>query len=437
MTYAEAAAFLDRLTNFEKMDGYRYDSKNFGLERTRRLLAAAGSPQRKLRCAIIAGTKGKGSTAALLTSLLAAAGGRPGLYTSPHLVEYRERIRIGGEPVSPEEFGALAGRLAGPVAELEREGEDLRPTTFEVLTAMALLGFAERGVDVAVLEVGMGGRLDAVNAVEAAAVAVTAVSLDHTAQLGNTIGEIAREKAGVVKSPAPVVSAPQPPAAAAVLEEACREAGAPLRFVGRELRAEGVESGPEGSSFAATTGRDGFAGLKVKLLGRHQVENALVALGLLEDLGVGASGETVRRALATASWPGRLQVLARRPWVVLDGAHNGASAEALARACRELFAPERVALIFGQLRGHDHEAVADALCALADRVFVPRLKHPRALDPEELARIAARRCGGVEAAADVATAVAVARRQFPRENDLILVAGSLSLVGEALAAGVA
>lgn len=433
MTYAEAVSFLDRLTNFERMDGYRYDSKNFGLDRTRSLLAAVGDPHRKTKCVIVAGTKGKGSTAAMLAALLENCGWRAGLYTSPHLVEYAERIRVGPAAVSREEFGDLAARVAGAVAELEKDGDDMRPTTFEVLTAMALLGFSERGVDAGILEVGMGGRLDAVNVVDAKAVCITAISLDHVSQLGETVEAIAREKAGVVKSAAPVVSGPQEPDAAAVLRSACSAAGAPLLVVGRDLKAEEVETGPEGTSCALVTPRNRYAGLKLNLLGRHQVDNALAALGTLESLEVEPGEREVRRALGGVDWPGRLQVLSRRPWLVLDGAHNDASARAVDSACRELFEPERVALVFGQLRGHDHAAVAGALCRGSSKVYLPVMKHPRALAPDDLAKVVRPHCGTVETFPAVPAAVAAARRDFRREDDLILVAGSLSLVGEVLA----
>lgn len=432
MTYLEAVVWLNRLMDFERIADYRYDAKHFNLERTARLLAAVGNPHNALTCAVVAGTNGKGSTAAMLTSILAAHGLSVGLYSSPHLVEYRERMRLNLEPVGPGEFARLADRLVEPVERLQGAGPAMQPTTFEVLTTMALLGFAERRVKVAVLEVGLGGRLDSVNIVNPAAVCVTPISLDHMDQLGGTVEAIAREKAGVIKSAAPVISGPQPPAALGVIQAACREVRAPLTVVQRELCAEAVSSDGQGSRFDAVTPAGRYERLHVSLLGAHQVSNALAAIGVAQVLGGEVSLDGVRRGLHDVVWPGRLQLCQLRPRVVLDGAHNAESASALAEAIASLFKPRRLALVFGQLRGKEHQAIARILCPHAEEVLIPELKHPRALPATDLATAARMWSGRVVVYRNAEAAFAEARARFDGQDDLILVTGSLALVGEVM-----
>jgi len=431
MTYADAVAFLDRLTDYERVTGYRYDTRSFGPDRTRALLDRLGHPERACPCVVVAGTKGKGSTSAMLASILEAAVGRVGLYTSPHLVRWTERIRIGGEPVGEDEFAGLAALAAPPVAALEAGGADMRPTTFEVLTAMALAGFERRGVRAAVLEVGLGGRLDAVNAVDACAVIVTPVSIDHVDQLGGTIDSIAREKAGVIRLPVPVVSGPQPPEAEAVVEAACRTVGAPLLVVGRDLVAPAVtRCDPAGSRFDARTPKGDFPGLEIPLAGRHQIANALAAVGCALVGPFAVSEDAIRHGLKAVRWPGRLEIL--RPGLLVDGAHNEASAEALAVAVREIWGSPRLGLVFAQLRGKEHAEVARRIVPLAARVWCPSLAHPRALPADDLAAVVRAAGGRAETCADVRTALLLAREEFAGSGDLVLATGSLALVGEVM-----
>jgi dihydrofolate synthase/folylpolyglutamate synthase len=349
-------------------------------------------------------------------------------------MRWTERIRIGGAEVTEEEFAGLAAAVEGPVAALEASGSDRVPTTFEVLTAMALVGFARRGVKVAVLEAGMGGRLDAVNAVDAAGVVLTSVSLDHMDQLGGTVEAIATEKAGVIRRPGSVTCAPQAPGVLAVVEAACRAAGATLTLVGREVaEASPARCDASGCRFDARTPRGILRDLAVPLAGRHQVVNALVAVGAALALPVAVSDDSIRRGLAAVRWPGRLELL--RPGLLVDGAHNDASAEALAAAVREFWGSRpRRALVFAQLKGKDHAAVARALVPLADRIWCPALAHPRALPPPDLVAIVREAGGTAEACADVAGALAAARRDFGGDGDLVLVSGSLALVGEVMLA---
>ncbi len=429
-SYSDACAFLDRLTDFERADGYRYDDKNFNLDRTRGLLAAVGNPQSDLRGVLVAGTKGKGSTAAMLASILDAAGLKTGLYTSPHLQEYRERIRIGLAPIAGEEFGRLAGLLAEPVSRHAARG---RPTTFEVLTAMALLGFARARAEVVVLEVGMGGRLDATNVFEAQAVCITPVSFDHMDQLGNTIEAIASEKAGIIKSASPVVIAPQLPEAMSVIEGACRAAGARMIRAGFELEAGNVRLSESGTAFdARLLGRE-VGGMELTMLGRHQVDNALAAAGTALALspGIRVGDEDIKSGLKRAFWPGRLQRLTSDPRLLLDGAHNPDSARALTAAMRDIFPGRPVTLLLGHLRGKDPGGFASVICPLARRVVAAELAHPRAMPASEVAKAARLYAGQVEVAGNVREALKIARAGG-EPGEIILITGSLALVGQVL-----
>lgn len=429
MDHRAATAFLDELTNYERLGSYRYDSKNFGVERMRRLLAALGSPHSGRSYTVVAGTKGKGSTASMLAAILSSSGRRTGLYTSPHLREYRERISIGGEPIAPAAFAALATEVEGPVRLLAGEGEDLRPTTFEALTAMALLGFSREGCDAAVLEVGMGGRLDAVNVVDPAVVCMTTVSLDHTDQLGSTVEVIAGEKAGVIKGPVPVACGPQEPAALAVLEQACRRVRATLLLSGRDFRAEEVGVSLSGATFDAVTPAGRERGLHIALRGRHQVDNAMVAVAAAQAWGL-ATREGVRNGLAAARWPGRMEFMTRDPRVLVDGAHNAASAEALAAAIRELLPGRKVALVLAMLKGKDIAGVLGALLPLAESVYLPGLSHPREFPAADLAAAVGDRAD-TRVFVNPGEALNAALAEAGPDG-LVLAAGSLALAGEVL-----
>ncbi len=434
MTYEEAIAFLDGLTDYERKSDYRYDAKTFGPERTRALLDGLGNPDRRYRSVIVAGTKGKGSTCAMLASILTAAGHRTGLYTSPHLVEWRERIRIGLEPVAPGEFGRLAGVVAPLVEAAAARGPEHRPTTFEAATAMALLGFADAGCDTAVLEVGLGGRLDSVNAVDAAVAVITPVSFDHMDQLGSTLEAIAAEKAGIIKSAAPVVTtlAHWSAETADVVLAAAAARGAVVSALGREIHADRVIAGPDGVRFDLRGAGADLPGLEVALGGAHQAGNAALAVAAARTLDPELPESAIRRGLQEIRWPGRMQWWRRSPDVLVDGAHNEASATALAEFLRALPAGRRIGLVFGMLAGKDHATVARILCPLAQRVVCPALRHPRAVPPEAVAALASAHCARVECAPDPAAAVGTLVAEFGGPGDLVVVAGSLALAGEVM-----
>ena len=429
MTYREAVEFLLGFTDYEKLPSFLYSPADFDLGRMRGLMARLGDPQRTVPTVHIAGTKGKGSTAAMVAWGLASSGYRTGLYTSPHLHHIRERIMVDGRPLSPRAFALGVGRVRGAM-----EGLDYKDklTTFELLTALALDHFAREGVAVQVLEVGLGGRLDATNIVEPLVAVITSLSLDHTALLGTKVEDIAREKGGIIKQGAMVVSAPQPPEALTVLEEICRERGAGLTLVGRDITWSGGKAGLRGQ-VVEVVGVRGKYQLFVPLLGAHQQENAATSVAVLEALMPRLpriTAESLVRGLAAVSWPGRLQVLRETPMVVVDGAHNADSARRLREAVLALLPGRRIILVFGTSVDKDIEGMARELSPLGAEVLVAASHHPRAAPAEMVARVWAnyQSCQSfpsVPQALEEALARAMA-------SDLILATGSLFLVAESI-----
>lgn len=397
----------------------------FNLPRTEALLGLLGDPQRRFPSVVIAGTKGKGSTAAMTEAILRAAGLRVGLYTSPHLHTLRERVQVDRELIGAAELAAQAEEMRPLVAHMDPSLGPL--STYEVTTGLALRHFAARRVDVAVLEVGLGGRYDAVNAVTPVVAAISAISYDHTESLGATLDAIARHKAGIVRPGVPAVTVPQEPAAAAAIAQVALEQGAPL-FV----------AGPAGLRDAATgLLRPHLAPVQagaVGLRGEFQLENARLACGiarLLLDRGLPVTPEAAGVGLAGVRWPGRLETLRERPLVVADGAHNGASAQRLAAALRELFPGRRLHLVLAASADKDLGAIAGPLAPAADTIYLTRTAHPRAAPVEQLrAAVAPLARGEVRTAADVAEALARAAAEA-QPDDLVCVTGSLFAVAAA------
>ena len=394
----------------------------------RALLAALGHPERRWAAIHVAGTKGKGSTCAILASILRAAGVRVGLYTSPHLVHLSERIQTDGHPVTPAMLAEAVAAIQPSVAQLSSP-----PTYFEVLTAMAFWIFARTEIELAVLEVGVGGRLDATNVVDPLVSVITPVSLDHTDLLGSTLTDIAGEKAGIIKPGRPVVVAPQLPEALAVVRAAAAARGAPCVEVSAHTEVRALEASTEGQRVSLRTAARQYPPVPLPLLGIHQALNLATAVTALEQLPVErrVSEAAVVAGAAQVSWPGRLQILQRSPWVVADGAQNGASAATCADAVRALWPGRPVHLILGLSANKDLDGVAQALRPLAASVIATQARHPRALPAGVLAARLAAWCPAVETAATVEEAVARAtRRAAP--DDVVLVTGSLFLVGELL-----
>lgn len=403
------------------------DVAALGLRRTAALLERVGSPERDYRIAHVAGTKGKGSTGATIAALARSAGHATGIYATPHLHTFRERIQIDGEPVSEDEFAAVADIVAQADSDVRTALPEIgEPTAFEVTTAMALLAFRRAGAGIAVVEVGMGGRLDATNVVAPDVCAITSISYDHTAILGDTLTKIAFEKGGVIKQGVPVAVGPQGPEALAELRRIAGERDAPLFLAERDWQAS---PGAKGATFSGPWGE--WRDVALALRGDHQVENAGLALmaGWLLDATLLDDEERARRALASVRWPGRFERIATSPDVIVDGAHNVDSIARLTGTLASLAHGSLVAIL-GIGRDKDIEGMLSALARLRPRVIATASHNPRAADPQRIAA-AAREAGlPVEISPSIDEGLSRAR-ELAGPHDTIVVTGSLYAVAEA------
>jgi dihydrofolate synthase/folylpolyglutamate synthase len=403
-----------------------------GLANIERLLAALGSPERAYPAVQLAGTNGKGSTAAMLDSICRASGARAGLYTSPHLVSITERIRIAGRDITRAEFPRLTAQVRDASARLANATGAL-PTFFEQVTAIALLAFREAGVELAILETGLGGRLDATTAARADVLAITPIALDHQEYLGDTLREIAAEKAAIIRAgAAAVVVAPQPDEARAVVLARCRECHVAPRFATGDIRVAGADAtGRLRVTF--DTGADVYADVRLSLRGRHQATNAAVAIALAEVLrerGFPITRAHIIEGLETTRHAGRLELVAGQPSLLFDGAHNAAGARAL-RDYLDEFAAAPVTLVFGAMRDKDLNEIAATLFPAAGRLILTRPTNTRAATLDALARLA--ETHGIERSPVLSESPADALRAAEActpPGGMICVTGSLYLVGE-------
>ena len=431
MDYYTAAAYLAGLTDYEISPATAYNAANFDLRRVEALLRELGWPQRGRKTVHIAGTKGKGSTAAMISSILVSAGNCTGLFTSPHLYTWQERIAVNGHPVTKRDFARLAGAVRTHVEGINREAHFGKITTFEALAAMAFLHFKHKGAAFQVLETGMGGRLDATNVVGPDVCIITSISFDHTQVLGNTLAQIAAEKAGIIKPGCTVISAPQQPAALAVIEERCRLSGSELILAGRDVNWKRLSGNLDGQTLTIS-GRDGSYKLRIPLLGDHQMENACLAVAAAEVLrqrGTDITRDQISRGLWGVKWPARLQVLKRSPLLVIDGAHNVYSMNALAESVRKYFPHKNLQVIFGSSADKDIDGMAAVLAGLAGKVIVTGSGHPRAAPTEQLARLFRQHGVKAEIKPDAREALSAALAASG-EDDLVLATGSLFLAAE-------
>ena len=397
-----------------------------GLRRTRALLAELGDPQKSVPLVHVAGSKGKGSTSAFIASCAAHAGLKTGFYSSPHLHRFPERIAVSGKPVSDTAFADLAQQVALAAGRLEAAQPELDTvTTFEMITAMAFHAFAQEHCNLAVIEVGLGGLLDATNVIEPLVTVITRIDYEHTAVLGSTLTEIARQKAGILRPGTPVVASPQPPEAAAAIRQSAADLHAPLLMGGVDWSWDG-----DWRRFTATGPWGSWPELRVGIAGPHQVENActaLAALHVLNTLHVSIPESAIRDGLRTARWPGRFErVQLNDQDLVLDGAHTPAAARALVETWRAEVGAEAVAAIVGMGNDKDIAAFLTALRPIASRIIATRASSPRAASPAAIAAIAGDLGFAVEIAPDVASSLHLAGPGSP-----LLVTGSLFVAGEA------
>jgi dihydrofolate synthase/folylpolyglutamate synthase len=390
LTYQEALDYIYSVGDQEKLAPDQYVPRRFDLENMKTLLYMLGDPHHELQAVHVAGTKGKGSTCAMTASILQSAGYRVGLFTQPHLHTFRERIRINERLITEQEMISVLQKLEPSVEQLPD------PSTFEIMTAMAFEYFAEQNVDIAVVETGLGGRLDTTNVIEPLVAVITSISFDHTYILGDSLEEIAGEKAGIVKEGRPVVCAPQRDAAEEVVVQVCTERNAPLVLVGRDWLWEMGKADSEGQSFTVRSAIPDENGLMtdghrrefwLPFLGRYQVVNATTTIATVDQLcrqGLNVSLVQTADGLRRARWPGRLEILGREPLLVMDGAHNVDSVQRLMKALREYLEFDELIVVAGFSLDKDIPTMMRELALEAKEVIVTQADHPRAGDPDAI-----------------------------------------------------
>jgi len=454
MTYPDVIKYLDSFIDYEKIPQYPY-RQSLKLERIKEFLEVLNNPQDDLRCIHIAGTKGKGSTSAFIAYILREAGCRVGLYTSPHLSDFRERIRV-LEPrtrklkpktefegmIQERELIDLVEQLRPCIEEYNAQSCFGSLSFFEVYTALAFKYFNQKNVDFAVLETGLGGRLDATNTVNSLIAAITPISYEHIRQLGNTLTEIAKEKAGIIKSssqlasPSIVISAPQEEEVIEVIKQSCKKHNANLYEIGRDVIVEGVPS-RNGQCFNINGAFGRLAGLKIRLLGRHQVINAALAvtavLAVRRFHRVRLALDAIKKGLYNTVWPGRFEIISKNPLVVIDGAQNVASAQVLKETIIENFPGRRLILVLGVSQDKDISGICNTLIPLSDEVILTQADNPRAADVDVIGQIVSSQPlidnNRINKARRVKEAIELSVKKA-KDGDLILITGSLFLVGE-------
>ncbi len=418
-TYSEALAYFYSYTNFNPAN---FDPSG-GLERLRELLSQIGDPHKKFPSLLIAGTKGKGSTAAISESILREAGYKSGLYTSPHLHSFRERIRIAGELISEELLISLGNRLK-PYFE-----DTPGLSAFELITVLAFSAFAESNIDIAVLEVGLGGRLDATNAVDPAVAVITSISYDHTQILGDTLTLIAREKAGIIRPGALVISAPQFDEAMQMIEQVCDEQNAQLEVVERDWKWQHSPSNLTGETFILNGET-----YQLPLLGQHQIVNAVTAIAAVTGFGRRTGFEipvdAIHAGVAKVAWLGRMEILNQEPLVMIDSAMNGDSCEKLVEALQHYFPERKITFIYGASSDHPIGDMLEVLLPVAHRMVMVSANHPRAAKSDDLV-VQARDLGyETTSAVNADTALETALSSIGSDSEIICVAGSLFLAAD-------
>lgn len=421
MNYEQVLRFLESLNAF---------GINLGLARIEHLLTLMGQPQRRYRTVHVTGTNGKGSTTAMLAAILQAAGIKTGMYTSPHLVSYRERIVVNGQPVSEEEFAAAVTTVSHFVQEMVAAGWE-HPTEFEILTAAAYYHFALSGVEYGIIEVGLGGLLDSTNVIVPQVAVITNVALDHTDRCGTTLQEIAQQKAGIIKPGVPVVSAATGEAAEVILQKAA-DCKAPLYLQGRDFAAKfaGYRGVVQKISFAAER-FSAFDTIELSLVGTYQVENcanAIMAALLLGTDEPRLTQDDIHRGLRQVSWPGRAEIFAGQPMIIIDGAHNPAGAGVLRDTLDELFPGRHITFLLGMLRDKDMRGIITQLVTSGDTIVAVAPLSPRAAQPADIAREIT--AAHVETAETITAGLQRAKVLAGR-NGVLCIAGSLYLIGAA------
>jgi dihydrofolate synthase/folylpolyglutamate synthase len=431
--FEEAFHYIKQFTNYERMRTFRYSREALDLERVRAVLNALGRPDARYPIVHVAGTKGKGSACAMIASILERAGLHVGLFSKPHLVRLNERISVNGRDISDEAFTRAMNVLYPHLEAQRRAGRPL--TFFDLITVLALVHFAEAGVDVVVLETGLGGRLDSTNVVTPTVTAITTIDYDHTHILGETLEEIAAEKAGILKPVVPAISGVLQREPAEVIERTARERSAPLFALSRDFRL--IEPAEDGT-FVVETWRRRYTHLELSLLGAHQRRNAAVAVAALEALSealrLELSDGVIREGLRSTRLRGRIEVISEEPTVILDVAHNPSSLRALRETLQSCFPEKRVVLLLGMSDDKDARGCLREILLLASAAVFTSINHPRGIDPERLREIARELRPELpcEVRANISEGLERARA-LTRREDLLCITGSFYLAGEVAA----
>jgi dihydrofolate synthase/folylpolyglutamate synthase len=433
MNYQQSETYVLSFTDYEQIPGFAYSAANYDLRRMDELLQLLGKPHLGIRTVHITGTKGKGSTAAMINRVLSAAGYSVGLYTSPHLHQLRERIRINDSLISEDAFASVINVLQPAVEKVNKEASYGKLTTFEILTAAAFTYFKKKHVDFQVLEVGLGGRLDATNVVKPEICIITSISLDHTDILGKTIGKIAAEKAGIIKPGCTVINFPQVNEALDIIEKTCRRVEAQLIQLGKDVTWKGTGFDLNRQTFSIRT-KTGNRNLIIPLLGDYQLENASAAVAATEVLnhnGARVSEKALHDGLSQVKWPGRLQILRTNPAVVVDGAHNTYSVQKLIEAIKKYFHYSKCIIIFGASSDKDIPGMVGELASFTGNIIVTRSYHPRATSTTVIDNEFSKHGIKVQLAQTMDSAISEALT-MAQKDDLIVVTGSLFIVAEAI-----
>ncbi len=445
-SYNNSLDYLYSFVDYSLKHSSELAKADFNLDRMFALMELLGNPQTKYPVIHVAGTKGKGSTSALCAAALQAAGYTVGLYTSPHLLDYVERIQINGAPITHEQLIDLVEEIKPFVAQIEKL------TTFEITTALAFMAFAKHGVTAAVFEVGLGGRLDATNIVTPKVSVITSLSYDHMAVLGNTLALIAGEKAGIIKPGVPVVSSPQKDEAWEVLERVAKSKNAALTLVGRDVKFEALESSLDGQRLTVDGGRStvkdnqfhsdavtvhgpsSTVNLQIPLLGNHQIENAATAYAALKASGIPITDEQIQKGFSQVQWRARFEIARREPPVIFDSAHNQDSFEKLSETLDAYFPDKKVYLIFGASEDKNIPGMFAALKSKIKKIIVTRADHPRALEVERIQQLAEQAGAESEAVTPVKSALARALELSSKDGSIVLSAGSMFVTAEVMSA---
>ena len=425
MNYEEAVTYINSFINYEKI-GYK-EKSIFKLDRIRKIASLFDNPEKSFRVIHIAGTKGKGSTASFIASILKENNFKTGLYTSPHLVNLRERIKVSDHEISEEDFAYQAGKIK---AFLTKNILDFSPTFFEIFTILAFNYFRDNGIDYGVIETGLGGRLDATNIVNAEISVIAPISYDHTDILGNSLEEIAREKSGIIKRNSIVVSAPQNNDVLNVIKDKCKKEDSQLILVGKDLNYKSISHDKRKEVFDIKGVNGEYKNCLINLTGEHQVINALSAVGVAELLikkGEDITIEGIKRGLERCKNPGRLEILSEDPFIIIDGAQNQESAKVLKNTIKRNFNFKKLFLILGISKGKDIEGIIQELEPIADKIIITKAKIDRAEKPEYIKQFIKNKNTILTQSTEEAL---LKVRGLVTKDDIIVVTGSFFVIGE-------